>query len=95
VQKKNESLRMSVYYHRLNAKTVKDAYPLLRIQETFDALQGASWFSTLDLVSGFNQVAVEEGDKAKTAFIIPFGLFEYNWKPLGLWNAPASLCKPA
>ena len=93
VQKKNGSLRMCVDYRRLNAKTVKDAYPLPRIQESFDALQGASWFSTLDLEGGFNQVAVEEEDKAKTAFITPFGLFEYNWMPFGLCNAPASFAR--
>lgn len=85
--------RMCVDYRKLNAKTVKDAYPLPRIQESFDALQRASWFSVLDLASGFNQVVVEEEDKAKTAFITPFGLFEYNRMPLGLCNAPASFAR--
>ena len=93
VRKKNGSLCMCVDYRRLNAKTVKDAYPLPPIQESFDALQGASWFSTLDLASGFNQVAVDEEDKAKTAFITPFGPFEYNRMPFGHCNAPASFAR--
>ena len=92
VRKKNGSLRTCADYRRLNAKTLKDAYPLPQIQESFDALQGASWFSTLDLASGFNQVAVEE-DKAKTVFITPFGLFEYNRMPFDLCNAPASFAR--
>ena len=76
----------------LDAKTIKDAYPLPWIQESLDALQGASWFSTLDLASGFNQVAVEE-ERAKTAFITPFGLFEYNLMPFGLFNAPTTFAR--
>ena len=61
-----------------------------RICESLDALNGAKWFTTLDLASGFNQVAVDEEDKAKTAFITPFGLFEHNRMPFGLCNAPAT-----
>ena len=75
---------MCVDDRKLNAKTFKYAYPLPRIEESFDALQGASWFSTLDLASGFNQIGVTEEDKAKTAFTTPFGLFEYNGMPFGL-----------
>ncbi|KAL0194612.1 hypothetical protein M9458_008184, partial [Cirrhinus mrigala] len=88
VKKKDGSLRICVDYHQLNSKTRKDAFPLPRIEETLDALTGARWFSTLDLASGYNQVPVTEGDKAKTAFCSPFGLFEWNRMPFGLCNAP-------
>ena len=84
---------MCVDYRKLNAKTVKDASPLPLIEESFDALQGASLFSTLDLASGFNQIGVTEEDKAKTAFITPFGLFEYNRMPFGLCNAPVCFAR--
>ena len=90
VRKKDGSLRLCVDYRKLNAKTVKDAFPLPRIDESLDALRGACWFSTIDLASGFNQVAVDELDKEKTAFSTPFGLFEYNRMPFGLCNAPAT-----
>lgn len=63
---------------------------LPRIEESLDALTGAKWFSTLDLASGYNQVPVAERDKDKTAFCTPFGLFEYNWMPFGLCNAPST-----
>ncbi|KAI2653682.1 Retrovirus-related Pol polyprotein [Labeo rohita] len=90
VKKKDGSLRMCVDYRQLNSKTRKDAFPLPRIEETLDALTGALWFSTLDLASGYNQVPVTEGDKAKTAFCTPFGLFEWNRMPFGLCNAPST-----
>ena len=90
VRKKNGSLRLCADYRKLNAKTVRDSFPLPRINESLDALNGARLFTTLDLASGFNQVAVNEKDKAKTAFITPFGLFECNRMPFGLKTAPAS-----
>lgn len=90
VQKKTGELWMCVDYRQLNAKTRKDAYPLPRIQESLDALSGAQWFSTLDLASGYNQVAVAERDKPKTAFCTPFGLFEFERMPFGLCNTPGT-----
>lgn len=90
VKKKDGSLRMCVDYRQLNARTRKDAFPLPRIEESLDMLSGAKWFSTMDLASGYNQVAVSEADRAKTAFCTPFGLFEWNRMPFGLCNAPST-----
>lgn len=90
VKKKDGSLRMCVDYRQLNANTRKDAFPLPRIEESLDMLSGAKWFSTMDLASGYNQVAVSEADRAKTAFCTPFGLFEWNRMPFGLCNAPST-----
>ncbi|KAI5620525.1 hypothetical protein C0J50_19992 [Silurus asotus] len=77
-------------YDVLNSKTRRDAFPLPRIEETLDALTGARWFSTLDSASSYNQVPVTEGDKSKTAFCTPFGIFEWNRMPFGLCNAPST-----
>ena len=90
VRKKDGSIRLCVDYRKLNAKTVRDAFPLPRIEESLDAVGAAKWFSTLDLASGFNQVAMDDEDRHKTAFITPFGLYEYNRMPFGLTNAPAT-----
>ena len=90
VRKKDGQIRLCVDYRHLNSKTRKDAFPLPRIEESLDALCGAKWFSTLDLASGYNQVPVAEGDKSKTAFCTPFGLFEFNRMPFGLCNAPST-----
>ena len=69
---------------------MKDSYPLPRIDDSIDALSGSSWFSTLDLASGYWQVAIEERDWPKTAFTAGSGLYQFTVMPFGLCNAPAT-----
>ena len=88
--KKDGSIRLCIDYRQLNSKTVRDAYPLPRIEEALDVLGKAQLFSTLDLTSGYWQVQMEEEDIPKTAFTTPMGLFECNRMPFGLSNAPAT-----
>ena len=89
VEKKDKSWRFCVDYRQLNKVTKKDAYPLPRIDESLDALAGASWFSTLDLVSGYWQCEMEDKDKPKTAFTTHMGLFQFQVLPFGISNAPS------
>jgi hypothetical protein len=90
IPKKNGKLRFCVDYRKLNATTKKDAYPLPRIDDVFDSLSDACWFSSLDLASGYWQVHMAETDREKTAFITKIGTFEFNVMPFGLTNAPAT-----
>ena len=91
VRKRDGSLRFCIDFRKINSRTPSDSYPMPRIEETLDALQGSRWFSTLDLKSGYWQVPVAEEDKHKTAFSVgSLGFWECNRMPFGLKNAGAT-----
>ncbi|KAK9693072.1 RNase H-like domain found in reverse transcriptase [Popillia japonica] len=89
VKKKNGEQRMCVDYRALNAKTIKDRFPLPHVDDFLDKLKGCRYFTSLDLASGYHQIQLEESSIPKTAFITPDGHFEYLRVPFGLCNAPA------
>ena len=88
VKKKDGTWRMCVDYRRLNDKTVKDAYPIPRINDNLDALSGAKWFTTLDCNMAYHQVPLDESDKPKTAFATPMGGFTNSKRCLLVYVMP-------
>ncbi|GIM11287.1 hypothetical protein Vretimale_14782, partial [Volvox reticuliferus] len=87
VGKKDGTLRMCIDYRGLNAVTVKNRYPLPRIDDLLDKLRGSAYFSSIDLQQGYNPIRILESDIPKTAFRTPFGHFEFTVLSFGLANA--------
>jgi hypothetical protein len=88
ISKKDKGLRLCVDYRPLNAVTIKNKYPLPRIDILFDQLAGAQVFSKIDLHSGYHQIKIRDEDISKTAFSMRYGLYEYLVMSFGLTNAP-------
>ncbi|GJY17023.1 putative reverse transcriptase domain-containing protein [Tanacetum coccineum] len=101
VKNKDGSLRMCIDYRKLNKLTIKNRYPLLRIDDLFDQLQGSSVYLKIDLRSGYHQLRVRDEDIPKIAFRTRYGHYEFQVMPFGLKNAPTVfmdlmnlVCKP-
>nr|GFC39697.1 putative reverse transcriptase domain-containing protein [Tanacetum cinerariifolium] len=100
-QKKDGSFRICIDYRELNKLTVKNRYPLPRIDDLFDQLQRSSLYSKIDLRSGYHQLRVQEGNIPKTTFRTRYGHYEFQIMPFGLTNTPTvfmnlmnRVCKP-
>jgi hypothetical protein len=89
MKKKDGTQRMCVDYRSLNEVTINNKYSLLRIEDLFDQMKGASIFSKIDLRSGYHQLKIQELDNPKTAFCTRYRLYEYTVMSFGLTNAPA------
>lgn len=90
VKKKNGEMRMCIDYRAINKLIIRNSTPLPRIDECLDRMHGASWFTSLDLRSGYHQIRIKDSDVPKTAFNTRYGKFEFLVLPFGLSNAPPS-----
>ena len=91
VWKKTGEIHLCIDFHKLNAISIRDSFPLPCVEEALKAIQAAVWFSSFDLAQGYLQVAMEESDIPKTAFHAGSSdLYEFTHMPFGLTNAGAS-----
>jgi hypothetical protein len=93
VRKPSGDYRMVIDYRSLNSQTIRDRYPLPRIDDLLDQLGGSAVYSKLDLASGYHQVAMHPDDIHKTAFNCRYGLYEWTVMPMGLTNAPSGFMR--
>ena len=90
VRKRDGSIRWCIDFRKLNDITVRDCFPIPKIEQCIDTLCGSQFFGVLDLAQGYYQIEIAEEDKHKTAFITRYGLFQHERMPFGLCNAPAT-----
>jgi len=93
VRKKDDSFRFCIDYRRVNAVTIKDAFPVPDVKDALGSLRGAKYFATIDLLSGYWQLGMSDRARERYAFCTRRALFEFTRMPFGLANAPSTFCR--